>query len=121
MADSKVRSFEERVKIHAQSKACVSCHKVLDPVAFAVHDRDPLGRLTGKTNVVAKEQLSEKLKTAEVTMARAFTRNLVAYVIGRDTNIYDMRTVDKFLSKTSSTEYQVRDILADVLRFYFKD
>lgn len=121
VADSKVRTFEERVKIHAQTKSCVSCHQVLDPVAFAVHDRDTLGRFTGKPNLEAKELLAARLRTADKTMARSFARNLVAYVIGRDTNIYDMNTVDEILAKTAPTEFRVRDILAGVLHFYFKD
>ena len=121
VAESKVRTFEERVKIHAQSKACISCHEVLDPIAFAVNDYDTLGRLTGKPNLEAKEQLTARLQSADETMARSFARNLIAYVIGRDTNIHDMKTVDEILTKASSTGYRTRDILAGVLHFYFKD
>ena len=120
VADQKVRTFEERVKIHAQSKACIGCHKVLDPVAFAVHDRDTLGRLTGAPYTEAKQQLGTRLQTADKTMAHSFTRNLVAYVIGRDTNIYDMKAVDEILAKTAPTEFRVRDALAGVLYYYFK-
>ena len=120
VADSKVRTFEERVKIHAQSKACISCHQVLDPVAFAIQDYDTLGRLAGKPNLEAKEKLTTRLQSADKTMARSFARNLVAYVVGRDTNIHDMKTVDEILAKTSSTEFRVRDILAGVLHYYFK-
>lgn len=121
VADSKVRTFEERVKIHAQTKACFSCHSVLDPVAYAVNDYDTLGRMTGKTNREAKEQLSMRLESADRAMARSFAMNIAAYVIGRDTNIYDMKTVDKILVKTSSTDFRVRDILAGVLHYYFQD
>lgn len=121
VATSGAKTFEERVKIHAQSKACISCHKALDPIAFAVNDYDTLGRISGKLNHEAKEQLTARLRSADATMARSFARNLVAYVIGRDTNIYDMKTVDEILAKTSPTGYRVRDILAGVLHFYFQD
>ena len=121
VAESKERTFEERVKIHAQTKACISCHKVIDPVAFAVNDYDTLGRMTGKANLEAKKLLRTKLESADRTIASSFTRNLVAYIIGRNTNIYDMKTVDQILAKTSSTEYRVRDILAGVLHFYFQN
>ena len=119
VADSGAKTFEERVKTHAQSKACIGCHKVLDPVAFAVNDYDTLGRLSGKPNLEAKEQLHTRLQTADETMARSFTRNLVAFIIGRDTNIYDMKTVDKILTAASPSEYQARDILAGILHCYF--
>ena len=109
--------------IPAQTKSCVSCQKVLDPVAFAVHDRDTLGRFTGKPNLDPKDLLwGARLRTADKTMARSFARNLVAYVIGGNTNIYDMKTVDKILAKTSPTDFRVRDILAGVLHdYFFKD
>ncbi|MDC0302652.1 DUF1588 domain-containing protein, partial [bacterium] len=121
IADAKVRTFEERTKIHAQSKACVSCHKSLDPVAFAIHDFDTLGRLTGKPYLEAKETLSTRLQSEDRTMARSFARHLVSYLIGRDTNIYDMKTVDEILVKTSSTGFRTRDILSGVLQQYFRE
>ena len=54
VATAKTATFEERVKVHSQNRACISCHKKLDPIAFAVNDYDTIGRLTGKANHEAK-------------------------------------------------------------------
>lgn len=113
-------SFEERTKVHRQNKSCYSCHKLLDPIAFAVNDYDTIGRMTGKPNLDAKRSLSEKLSKADETMARSFCKNLIAYTIGRDTNIYDMKTIDQIVAKTAKNGYPVRDILAEILERYFK-
>lgn len=120
VADSGAKTFEERVKTHAQSKACIGCHQVLDPIAFAINDYDTLGRMSGKPNREAKEQLQARLLSADETMARSFTRNLVAYVLGRDTNIYDMKTVDEILTAAAPEGYRTRDILAGILQIYFR-
>ena len=53
-------------------------------------------------------------------MARSFTRNLIAFTIGRDTNIYDMKTVETILDKTAKDGHRVRDILAEILNSYFR-
>ena len=53
-------------------------------------------------------------------MARSFTRNLVAFTIGRDNNIHDMKTVDAILAKTAPNGYRAGDILAEILSRYFK-
>ena len=92
----------------------------MDPIAFAVNDYDTIGRMTGTANNEAKQNLTAKLSTAHETMARSFTRNLIAFTIGRDTNIYDMKTVETILDKTAKDGHRVRDILAEILNAYFR-
>jgi hypothetical protein len=92
----------------------------LDPIAFAVNDYDTIGRMTGTANDEEKQSLIAKLGTAHETMARSFTRNLIAFTIGRDTNIYDMKTVDAIIAKTGPNGYRASDILAEILTRYFQ-
>ena len=119
-ASSQTLTFEERVRGHSQNKACNSCHKRLDPIAFAVNDYDTIGRMTGEPNDEAKRQLTERLKSANRTMARSFTRNLIAYSVGRDTNMRDMKTIEQILDKTAKGGYRAKDVLAAILNAYFK-
>jgi cytochrome c553 len=120
VATAKTATFEERVKIHSMNKACIGCHKKLDPIAFALNDYDTIGRLVGKPNLEAKRQLTARLKGAGRTMARTFARNLIAFAIGRDTNIHDMQTVETILDNTAKDGHRVRDILAEILKAYFR-
>jgi len=117
---AKTATFEERVKVHSANKACIGCHKKLDPIAFAVNDYDTIGRMIGKPNHEAKRQMTARLDGAGRTMARSFTRNLIAFSIGRDTNIHDMNTVETILDKTAEDGYRVRDILAEILKAYVR-
>ena len=113
-------TFEERVKVHSREKSCASCHKKLDPIAFALNDYDTIGRMTGEPNHEAKRQLTARLHGVSRTMARSFTRNLIAYSVGRDTNLHDMKTVETILDKTAKDGHRVRDILEELLESYFK-
>jgi len=120
VASAKTLTFEERVKVHSREKSCASCHKKLDPIAFALNDYDTIGRITGTPNPVAKRQLTARLNGVGRTMARSFTRNLIAYSVGRDTNLHDMKTVETILDKTAKDGHRVRDILEELLESYFK-
>ncbi|MEO2027918.1 MAG: DUF1588 domain-containing protein, partial [Fuerstiella sp.] len=101
VASAVTQTFEERVQIHSRNKACIGCHKKLDPIAFAVNDYDTIGRVTGTPNHEAKRQLTTRLNGASRTMARSFTRNLIVYSVGRDTNMHDMKTIEAILDKTA--------------------
>ena len=76
--------------------------------------------MTGEPNHEAKRQLTGRLEKAGRTMARSFTRNLIAYSVGRDTNMHDMKAVETILDKTAEDGYRVRDILAEILKAYLR-
>jgi hypothetical protein len=76
--------------------------------------------MIGKPNHEAKRQMTARLDGAGRTMARSFTRNLIAFSIGRDTNIHDMTTVETILDRTAEDGYRVRDILAEILKAYVR-
>ncbi|HIK92500.1 MAG TPA: DUF1588 domain-containing protein, partial [Planctomycetes bacterium] len=121
VASAVTQTFEERVQIHSRNKACIGCHKKLDPIAFAVNDYDTIGRVTGTPNHEAKRQLTTRLNGASRTMARSFTRNLIVYSVGRDTNMHDMKTIEAILDKTAKDGHPAQDILAELIDAYFKD
>jgi hypothetical protein len=121
VTSAKTLTFEERVKVHSRKKSCASCHKKLDPIAFALNDYDTIGRMTGEPNHEAKRQLTARLNGVSRTMARSFTRNLIAYSVGRDTNLHDMKTVETILDKTAKDGHRTRDILEEILNAYFKN
>lgn len=117
---ARTMTFEERVNVHSQNKACIGCHKKLDPIAFAINDYDTIGRITGKPNVEAKQDLSQRLTTAQRTMAHSFTTQLITFATGRDTNIHDMNTIDAIIEDTAEDGFRAQDILAEILKAYFK-
>jgi hypothetical protein len=53
-------------------------------------------------------------------MARSFIRNLIAFTIGRDTNIHDMKITETILDKTVKDGHRLREILAEILENYFR-
>ena len=41
---ARARSMKERLSAHRESPACASCHKLMDPVGFALENYDAVGR-----------------------------------------------------------------------------
>lgn len=121
VASSRTLTFEERAEVHSQNSACTSCHKKLDPVAFALNEYDTIGRMTGKPNAAAKRNLNQRITNAQRTLARSLTTHLIAFAVGRDTNIHDMKMIDSIVEHTADDGFRVRDILAEILDNYFSE
>lgn len=112
-------TFKQRTQMHAKNEVCASCHSKLDPVAFSMHNFDTLGRPVGEQDETVNAALLTRLKSDDEPIARSFTQNLIACIVGRDPNIYDMRVVDEIVTKTKATRHRVTDILALIIENYF--
>ena len=119
-------SFEQLALVHAQSKACNSCHRVLDPVASAFKHLGTLGepmfiKSYDGVNHHSIDQFQGKVQKSEEKIARAFTKHLLAFITGRENNFYDLNMIDKILDQTSKNHYRSGDILASIIDIYLKD
>jgi len=114
------KTFKERTVIHAKNKQCQGCHSKIDPIAFAMHNFDTVGDRISLQDKEAEEALRKRILSAKKTIASAFTRHLISYVIGRNTTVFDNSVVNKILEKTEKEEYALRSILANIIDNYFK-
>ncbi len=114
------KSFIERTQEHASVARCAQCHHKLDPVAFALLDRDTVGRMQKKESPQQfKDELLGRLQASDRAMAKRFTTRLIAFTIGRETNLHDMQVVEQILAVTSRDNYRTRDILQQIIESYF--
>jgi hypothetical protein len=93
---------------HRANPTCNSCHKLMDPIGLAlehfdvtgswrVRDNgapvDSRGDLWDGTKIETPADLRRALLLRQETLLRTFTRNLMAYGLGRRVEYYDMPTV----------------------------
>lgn len=105
-------TVRERMEEHRKSPACQSCHKMMDPIGLAMENFDVTGRwrvrdngmpidsrgdLWDGTKAQTLPQLQAALLRRQETLLRTFTRNLMAYGIGRRIEAYDMPAVRKIV------------------------
>jgi hypothetical protein len=110
---AKVLSVRERLQEHRANEPCASCHKIMDPLGFAlenfdatgawrVHDGpfpvDPSGQLYDGTKVDGAISLRKALVGRSDMFVRNFTEKLLTYALGRGVDYYDMpvvRSIDR--------------------------
>ena len=105
---AKPLSVRERMEQHRANPTCAGCHKLMDPIGFALENFDAVGvwrtndsgfRIdpTGQMFDGAKLDGPASLRQAMLNHSDAFlgtfTENLLAYGLGRVLGLYDMPAV----------------------------
>lgn len=107
-ADGKQKSVREKVEEHRANEPCRSCHRIIDPMGFALENFDAVGVWRNKDNGFPVDVAGElfdgtklngpaSLRQAILNRSDAFlggfTENLLAYGTGRVLETYDMPVV----------------------------
>jgi len=120
-ADSlKPISVRERLEEHRKNPACASCHKMMDPIGFALENFDavgawrtndsgfkidPTGKLYDGTKLDGPVSLRQALLNHSDAFVGTFTENLLAYGLGRVIDYHDMsfvRGVEREAARTNN-------------------
>jgi hypothetical protein len=122
------KSLRERLAVHAENPACNSCHKRLDSLAILMDKFDSIGgyndhynpevvKVNG-TKINDVEALKQYLGEYEKPMARAFTRKLISFMMGREVGVKDEAVLDAILKATAADGYRVGDLYGQVIKYY---
>jgi hypothetical protein len=129
----KPRSVRERMEQHRRNPACASCHRVIDPVGFALENFDAVGAWrtrdggTRGTAIDASGQLADgtmvngvvDLRNALVRdpelFARTFTERLLVYAVGRGLGPGDMPVVRSIVRDAASDQYRFSRIVHGIV------
>lgn len=124
-------TVRERMEQHRKSPACASCHKMMDPIGLAMEQYDVTGRLRVRDNGMPIDsrgelwdgstastvaELQRALLRREDALLRTFTRNLMAYAIGRRIEAYDMPTVRGIVRDASKQDHRMSAYILGVVR-----
>jgi hypothetical protein len=105
---AKTSSVRERLEAHRASPQCASCHRIMDPMGFALENFDLVGgwrEFDGPSRIDSKGQLADgtpvggpaDLRRAVLSRSDAFmttaTEKLMTYALGRPVHDYDMPAV----------------------------
>jgi len=116
---------------HRKSPACASCHKMMDPIGLAMEQYDVTGRrrlrdngmpidsrgdLWDGTTASTIGELQVALLRREDALLRTFTRNLMAYAIGRRIEAHDMPSVRAIVRDASKQDHRMSAYLLGVVR-----
>jgi len=116
----RMRTVRERMEEHRKNPACMSCHRMIDPIGLALEHFDVAGAWRIKDNgmpVDAKSalydgtpltgaaDLQQALMKRSDVLVRNFTENLATYALGRRVTATDMPLVRRVVAGAAAKQY----------------
>ena len=129
----KVQTMRERMEAHRANPACAACHKIMDPIGFALENFDAVGawRVTegglGGTPIDASGQLLDGTKVnGPVALREALTREpegfvrtltekLLTYALGRGLSASDMPVVRGIVRASAAERYHFSSLVLGIV------
>lgn len=129
----RVLTMRERMEQHRANPACAVCHRMMDPLGFALENFDGLGRwrdTTGElgaaidssgtlpdgTDFNGPEGLREILLNKRELFVETFTERLLTYALGRGVEHYDLPVVRKITREAADDDYRWSSIILGIVR-----
>jgi hypothetical protein len=127
---ARVLTVRERMEAHRKNPACSSCHKMMDPIGLALENFDATGRWRVRDNGTpidshgelwdgsqAKDltDLSTALAKRKEVLLRTFTRNLMAYAVGRRVEAHDMPTIRDIVRDAEKKDHKMSAYIMGII------
>ena len=127
------RSLREQMSVHQASDACASCHRVMDPIGYALETFaadgqwrttdsgagnlpiDATGVLWDGTPVDGPIALREALLRYSPQFVRTFTEKLMTYALGRGVEYFDMPAIREIVRDAGADDYRFSSIVLGVV------
>ncbi|MDX1495632.1 MAG: DUF1588 domain-containing protein, partial [Longimicrobiales bacterium] len=128
--DGRTLTTRERMEQHRANPTCNSCHRFIDPIGLALDAFDVTGRwrirehgnpldtrgeLYDGTPVDSPGALVDALMKRPEPLLRTFTRNLLAYAVGRRVEHYDQPTVRAIVREAAADDYRISAFIRGVV------
>jgi hypothetical protein len=130
-SDGRVLSLRERMEKHRANPVCAGCHRVMDPIGFALENFDGVGHWRTTEDGAAIDTSGTLFNGANVEGVNGLRRNLVAqpevfvgvmtekmltYALGRGIEYYDMPAVRKVVQDARAKNFRFSSIVSGIVR-----
>jgi Protein of unknown function (DUF1592)/Protein of unknown function (DUF1588)/Protein of unknown function (DUF1587)/Protein of unknown function (DUF1585)/Protein of unknown function (DUF1595)/Cytochrome C oxidase, cbb3-type, subunit III len=130
-AGAKPLSLRERMEAHRRDPVCAGCHKVMDPIGFALENFDAVGRwrtndegapidpsgtLFNGAKVDGPAALRQMLTSRPETFVGVMTEKLLTYALGRGLEYYDMPAVRKIVRDAGTHDFRFSSVVLGIVR-----
>jgi hypothetical protein len=131
---AKVLTMRQRMEEHRASPQCAVCHRIMDPIGFALENFDGLGRWRdfdgeeGTTKIDSSGVLPDgtafdgPVGLRDILVAKrgmfveTFTERLLTYALGRGTEQYDAPVIRKIVREAASGDYRWSSIILGIVK-----
>jgi hypothetical protein len=130
----KVLTMRQRMEEHRASPQCAVCHRMMDPLGFALENFDGLGRwrdadgeegtgaidssgvLPDGTAFDGPTGLRDVLVKRRTLFVETFTERLLTYALGRGVEQYDYPVVRKIVREAQPNDYRWSAIILGIVK-----
>jgi hypothetical protein len=124
-------TLRQQMEAHRANPACAGCHKMMDPIGFAMENFDGIGKWRTKEagqNVNASGQLTDGTKISGVVdlrnallgyspqFARTVTEKLLTYALGRGVEYEDMPVVRAIVREAARNDYRFSALIDGIVK-----
>jgi hypothetical protein len=128
----KILSVRERLEEHRKSPACASCHKIMDPLGFALENFDAIGQwratsedgapidasgvLLDGSKVDGPVTLRASLMSRPDVFVSTLTEKLMTYALGRGVDFSDEPAIRAIVARAAADHYRFSDLIAGIVK-----
>jgi cytochrome c551/c552 len=127
----KVLSIRQLMEEHRKNAPCSTCHKVMDPLGFALENFNGIGEYRTKDAsgpIDASGQLADGTKIEGVVGLRnallkhpdyfvgTLTEKLLTYALGRPLEYYDMPVVRGIVQRAARNDYRFSSLITGIVK-----
>jgi len=122
--------MRERMEQHRANPVCASCHRVMDPLGFALENFDAVGawrtkdggqpidvsgQLADGTQVNGAVMLRQALLSKSDLVVTTLTEKLMTYGVGRGIVYSDMPTVRAIVRESAGNDYRFSSLILGIV------
>jgi hypothetical protein len=123
------KSFREQLAQHASQPSCLSCHRKMDPLGFALDNYDAVGawrdragdkpldtsgELPGGERINGAAELKELVKSRRDAFVENLVRRAMTYALARDLDGYDEAAVHEVRARVAREGYRTSALVMGV-------
>jgi hypothetical protein len=124
------QTMRQRMEEHRANPACASCHKMMDPIGFALENFDGIGtwrtaqfgqtldasgQLVDGSKLDGVVSLREALVRYSPQFVRTFTEKLLTYALGRGVDAPDMPVVRSIVREAARSDYRFSSLIIGIV------
>lgn len=124
-------TLRERMEQHRRDPACASCHRLMDPLGFALENFDAVGRWrekdeggaidssgvlpSGESFQGVAELKTILTSTQKKKFVRCLTEKMLIYALGRGLRYEDQCTVNEIVERLEKNDYRFSELIVAVV------
>jgi hypothetical protein len=125
------RTLRDRMEIHRKNPPCAGCHRMMDPIGFALENYDAVGRwrtsddgspidatgtLMDGSPVDGPATLRQALTNKPEVFVRTMTEKMMTYALGRGLDAHDMPAIRGVTRSAAAASYRFSSVVLGIVK-----